>query len=80
MQHQNLDSTTPDGSTCGILFSDGGPHDNHGCLRESGHSGPHEFIDQSGRRWCWETDFNCQCEHCQQCDGDYCSVYWPKQA
>lgn len=26
----------------------------------------------------WETDWDCLCEHCIQCEGDYCTIYWRK--
>jgi hypothetical protein len=54
------------------------PRDDHGCVLALGHDGPHEFADPNGRRWLWETDLECDCEHCMRCEGDYCTVYWEK--
>jgi len=54
------------------------PSDAHGCVLAYGHSGPHEFVDQRGRYWLWETDMGCDCAHCRRCEGDYCTVYWRK--
>ncbi len=53
--------------------------DSSGCLLAEGHQGPHEFKDDRGRLWQWETDMACDCEHCRTCDGDYCTTYWRKQ-
>jgi hypothetical protein len=63
---------------CGTVFvcEMGGPEDNHGCRRPSGHSGPHEFVEKRGTVYRWETDWQCDCEHCLSCDGDFCTVYW----
>lgn len=63
---------------CAVLFEDGSPHDASGCLLTIGHDGPHEFIDDRGKVWLWETDLTCDCEHCMRCEGDYCSVYWER--
>ena len=57
-----------------------GPQDNHGCVLPINHDGPHEFVGPDGRHWLWETDFDCDCEHCMQCEGDYCTEYWEKPA
>lgn len=65
--------------TCDILHTDGFVHDTSGCYLPDGHKGPHEFKDQNGNVWCWETDFECNCEHCVQCQGDYCNIYWRKE-
>jgi hypothetical protein len=67
---------------CGILFSNdlgGVPDDVTGCRLPHGHDGPHEFTDARGKVWQWETDWSCDCEHCLQCEGDYCEIYWPKK-
>ncbi len=66
---------------CSILFSDD-PFltDINGCVLPDGHSGPHEFVDQRARVWQWETDLECDCEHCRECEGDYCTTYWQKPA
>lgn len=56
-----------------------GPVDRDGCLLPEGHDGPHEFADQHGHRWLWETDLECNCEHCRTCEGDWCVIYWRKQ-
>lgn len=67
-------------TTCGILHGDESyPADLSGCLLANGHDGPHEFLADDGQRWLWETDLECECEHCMRCEGDYCTVYWPKQ-
>lgn len=64
---------------CGILHgSENYPEDADGCILPEGHAGPHEFIDQNGAHWLWETDFQCMCEHCRRCEGDYCTIYWRK--
>lgn len=55
-----------------------GPTDADGCVLAEGHEGPHEFVDQHGKHWLWETDWTCDCEHCSRCDGDYCFTYWRK--
>lgn len=67
---------------CGVLFSNdlgGVPADDTGCRLQVGHDGPHEFIDASGKAWQWETDWECDCDHCREDDGDYCTIYWPKK-
>jgi len=65
-------------SECGIIFYNDStpPHDPSGCRLHYGHEGPHEFVDLKGTLWQWETDLECDCEHCMQCEGDYCSTYW----
>lgn len=67
---------------CGVLHGSDGPNptDNDGCVLAIGHAGPHEFVEPNGRRWLWETDMECDCEHCMLCEGDYCTTYWPKPA
>jgi hypothetical protein len=67
---------------CGVLHGNHviGPQDDNGCVLPCGHDGPHEFVDASGRHWLWETDLECDCEHCMRAEGDYCSVYWRKPA
>lgn len=66
--------------TCGIVISQGmgGVRDLHGCCLDHGHDGPHEFVDTDGTHWHWETDFECGCDHCMRCEGDYCFTYWKK--
>mgnify|MGYP007011835798 CR=1 FL=1 len=63
---------------CGVLFSNDGspPHDRTGCILPDNHFGPHEFVSDTGTRYHWETDWECDCEHCLGSAGDYCSVYW----
>ena len=65
-------------SACGTIFDNSGspPHDKHGCRLHDGHDGPHEFVDTQGVLYRWETDWECDCEHCMRCEGDYCSIYW----
>lgn len=65
---------------CGILHGSDGPYppDRHGCVLPDGHDGPHEFIDPDGQHWLWETDMECDCDHCMRCEGDYCTIYWRK--
>ena len=58
----------------------GAPADRQGCLLAEGHAGPHEFVDEAGQHWLWETDLECTCSHCMQCEGDYCTTYWRKPA
>lgn len=66
-------------NACGIIhpYGKGAEADRHGCLLPKGHSAPHEYISEGGERYQWETDLECDCEHCMQCDGDYCTIYWP---
>lgn len=69
------------GHPCAILFTANSgidPVDVTGCCLPDGHPGPHEFTDSKGEVWLWETDFGCQCEHCMQLEGDYCTEYWRK--
>lgn len=62
---------------CGVIFIQfGPPRDPHGCVLPDGHEGPHEFICDMGTRYHWETDWSCDCDHCKQCNGDYCMTYW----
>lgn len=65
---------------CGVIHDSGACHpvDNRGCVLAIGHDGPHEFVDPNGRQWLWETDMQCDCEHCAACGGDYCTIYWRK--
>ena len=66
---------------CGTIHGAGGPcepTDTKGCMLEMDHKGPHEFVDDSGKHWLWETDIECGCPHCMRFDGDYCTIYWPK--
>jgi hypothetical protein len=64
---------------CGIMFDGNGlpPSDSKGCHLSIGHDGPHEFICDEGQTYRWETDFECDCDHCMTAEGDYCSLYWP---
>lgn len=61
---------------CGIIHGYRGDYDP--CILPEGHEGPHEYLDSLGRNWLWETDWDCLCEHCMQCEGDYCTIYWRK--
>lgn len=65
---------------CATLHGDGlvGVEDHDGCILPEGHDGPHEFIARDGSHWLWETDLECECEHCMRCEGDYCTIYWQK--
>lgn len=66
---------------CGILHGDGfgAPEDQNGCILPVNHGGrPHEYVGGDGVTYQWETDLLCDCEHCMQADGDYCTTYWPK--
>ena len=67
---------------CSILHGSESPcpTDTDGCVLVDGHDGPHEFVDPEGCAWLWETDLECDCEHCLRCEGDYCTVYWKKPA
>lgn len=66
---------------CGLIFNSDGSSikDTSGCCLDLGHRGPHEFVDNEGVCYQWETDFECTCDHCLKCEGDYCSFYWPKK-
>lgn len=63
---------------CGIIFSTEGygPRDPYGCRLDANHTGPHEFVAGCGTAYQWETDWECDCDHCMKCEGDYCSIYW----
>jgi hypothetical protein len=64
---------------CGVIMSATGcylPEDRDGCVLPKGHDGPHLCNTNSGP-YGWETDWDCDCEHCKACGGDYCIVYWP---
>jgi hypothetical protein len=63
---------------CGVIFDNDGapPRDTHGCRLSHGHKGPHEFVDTFGDATRWETDWECDCDWCQSCQGDYCMIYW----
>lgn len=64
---------------CGIIHSGNiltSELDETGCILPDGHDGPHEFISAEGRRFQWETDLECTCEHCMEAIGDYCTIYW----
>lgn len=64
---------------CGVLFRldfHAGPNDPHGCHLPDGHGEIHEFTTPEGRVYQWETDWECDCDHCQLCEGDYCMIYW----
>lgn len=63
---------------CGIIHSSDGvsPKDGQGCLLPIGHEGQHEFVAADGRHFQWETDLECDCEHCLEAQGDYCTTYW----
>ena len=58
------------------MVDDALAQDPRGCLRPLGHAGPHEYLTANGQRIQWEIDFNCECEHCQAEQGDYCTTYW----
>lgn len=63
---------------CGILVGYDSPiypRDTCGCLLPIGHSEAHEFIATDGKRYRWETDWECECEHCMSGDGDFCTIY-----
>lgn len=63
---------------CGLIFDNGisPPKDPDGCRLQDGHEGAHEFVETYGQVIQWETDFECDCEWCQSCQGDYCMIYW----
>lgn len=64
---------------CGIIHDFcSAPKDEHGCLLPSNHKGPHEY-SSFGRIYQWETDMDCDCEHCVLAGGDYCTLYWEKK-
>lgn len=72
----------PEAPLCGVMHGDYSaacPVDLEGCRLPEGHHGPHEFCAPDGRVWQWETDFECACEHCRLCEGDYCTIYWEKR-
>ncbi len=65
---------------CGIILGNTvQPADISGCILENGHSGCHEYHTESWGLYCWETDWECDCDWCETCQGDYCVVYWPKE-
>ena len=55
---------------CAILHGDGfgAPEDRDGCRLPDGHKGPHEFKAADGVIYEWETDLECDCEHCMSAD------------
>ena len=61
---------------CGAILSDTFVVDRDGCILKEWHTEPHTFIDDNGVKWHWETDLTCTCDHCMQCEGDYCTIYW----
>lgn len=65
-------------SQCGTLFPSRdavSPKDQHGCVLERSHFGPHEFVCGS-LRVTWETDMQCNCEDCQSEEpDDWCIVF-----
>ena len=66
---------------CGTLAGNDlliGVKDNYGCILPRNHIGDHEFIDDCGNHWLWSTDWDCDCENCQNSDGTYCISYGPK--
>ncbi len=65
---------------CDILFVEGfcGPTDHKGCHLPRNHAEPHEFVATDGRTYQWETDWECDCDHCMKAEGDYCTTYWSK--
>lgn len=64
---------------CGVLHDDlGGERDVTGCRLLVGHGGPHEFLSNRGIEYQWETDLECDCDHCIKADGDYCTTFWRK--
>jgi|GEM_PF-2254014 hypothetical protein len=66
-------------NNCGYIFNPKlviHPEDDHGCILPSGHDGPHKFIGTDNKIYEWEIDMSCECDHCMQCQGDYCAVYW----
>lgn len=67
---------------CDILFSNEhiGPKDKDGCYLPRGHAEPHEFVADDGDVIQWETDLECDCDHCMRCEGDYCTTYWRKDS
>lgn len=64
---------------CGVLFPNHSPvepTDFDGCILPSGHDGEHEFIGADLLLYGWETDMDCDCEHCRSDSVDqWCSVY-----
>ena len=71
---------------CGILHGEGigAPEDRHGCILPVNHGGqPHEYVAPNGEVIQWETDLDCDCDHCMEAadngDGDYCTIYWRKE-
>lgn len=72
-----------DHETCGTLSSRpdvrgySEPEECSGCLRSSGHYGPHLFKNGEGEHICWEIDRECNCEGCKSDEADdWCIVYW----
>jgi hypothetical protein len=66
---------------CGILHGDGygAPDDKDGCILPVNHTGqPHEFVANDGTVYQWETDLECECDHCMRAEGDFCTTYWKK--
>lgn len=67
--------------TCGTMHQkEMGVTDSCGCQLPQGHLGPHEFVSDEGEVIQWETDWDCDCEHCMSAQGDYCTIYWRVEA
>lgn len=63
--------------TCSVIFSrfDARFNDENGCVLDSGHIGPHKFIDDK-KVVTWETDYECDCDDCKSDDcNDWCILY-----
>lgn len=46
------------------------------CILKANHSGPHLLLTPEGRYIKWETDWDCDCEGCQDfSSGDFCYFY-----
>lgn len=64
-------------NTCGTMHQkEVGVTDSCGCRLHCGHQGPHEFVSDEGQVIQWETDWDCDCDHCMSGEGDFCTVYW----
>ena len=77
-------------NSCGLILGEliiGGREPDTGCALNCGHIGPHEFTATNGQTWCWETNYDCDCEHCKvcpgsdcpECEGEFCTTYWRKK-
>jgi len=56
------------------------PRDSDGCMLQSGHKGPHQFVVGDGRAVNWKVDESCDCDGCQSSEpDDWCIEWWEQR-